>query len=37
MRLTTDGNLVQEIARFAHLRRETRRRAAGRPAGGVGL
>jgi uncharacterized protein (DUF58 family) len=37
MRLTTDGNLVQEIARFAHLRRETRRRAAGRPTGGVGL
>jgi uncharacterized protein (DUF58 family) len=37
MRLTTDGNLVQEIARFAHLRRELRRRSAGRAAGGVGL
>jgi uncharacterized protein (DUF58 family) len=37
MRLTTDGNLVQEIARFAHLRREMRRRAAGRVTGGVGL
>jgi uncharacterized protein (DUF58 family) len=37
MRLTTDGNMVQEIARFAHLRRETRRRAAGRAVGGVGL
>ena len=37
MRLTTDGNMVQEIARFAHLRRETRRRAAGRATGGVGL
>jgi uncharacterized protein (DUF58 family) len=36
LRLSTDGNLVQEIARFAHLRRETRRRSAGR-AGGVGL
>ena len=35
MRLSTDGNLVEEIARFAHLRRETRRRSAGRPAGGV--
>ena len=37
MRLTTDGNMVKEIARFAHLRRETRRRAAGRATGGVGL
>jgi uncharacterized protein (DUF58 family) len=37
MRLTTDGNLVQEVARFAHLRREMRRRAAGRVTGGVGL
>ena len=37
MRLTTDGNMVQEIARFAHLRREMRRRAAGRATGGVGL
>jgi uncharacterized protein (DUF58 family) len=35
LKLSTDGNLVQEIAQFAHLRRETRRRAAGRPAGGV--
>ena len=34
LRLSTDGNMVQEIAQFAHLRRETRRRAAGR-AGGV--
>jgi uncharacterized protein (DUF58 family) len=37
MRLTTDGDLVHEIARFAHLRRELRRRAAGRVTGGVGL
>jgi len=37
MRLTTDGNMVKEIARFAHLRRESRRRAAGRATGGVGL
>jgi hypothetical protein len=37
MRLTTDGSMVQEIARFAHLRRETRRRSAGRATGGVGL
>jgi uncharacterized protein (DUF58 family) len=36
LRLSTDGNMVQEIARFAHLRRETRRRAAGR-LGGVSL
>jgi uncharacterized protein (DUF58 family) len=34
LHLSTDGNMVQEIAHFAHLRRETRRRAAGR-AGGV--
>ena len=28
LRLSTDGDLVQEIARFAHLRREARRRSA---------
>jgi hypothetical protein len=33
LRLSTDGNMVQEIAHFAHLRRETRRRAAGRVGG----
>ncbi len=37
MRLTTDGNMVQEIARFAQLRRDMRRRVAGRATGGVGL
>jgi uncharacterized protein (DUF58 family) len=37
MRLTTDGSLVQEMARFVHLRRETRRRSAGRATGGIGL
>jgi uncharacterized protein (DUF58 family) len=29
LRLSTDGDMVQEIAQFAHLRRETRRRSAG--------
>ncbi len=33
LRLSTDGNMVQEIAHFAHLRRETRRRPAGRSGG----
>ena len=35
LRLSTDGNMVREIARFAHLRRESRRRhgsQAGAPA-----
>ncbi len=35
MHLSTDGNMVQEIARFAHLRKESRRRAAGRAMGGA--
>ncbi len=35
MHLSTDGNMVQEIARFAHLRKESRRRAAGRSRGGA--
>ncbi|HEX5369673.1 MAG TPA: DUF58 domain-containing protein [Dehalococcoidia bacterium] len=35
MHLSTDGNMVQEIARFAHLRKESRRRAAGRATGGA--
>jgi uncharacterized protein (DUF58 family) len=30
LRLSTDGNLVREIARFAHLRRESRRRSGSR-------
>lgn len=30
LRLTTDGNMVREIARFAHLRRESRQRQGGR-------
>ena len=30
LRLTTDGNMVREIARFAHLRRESRRRTGSR-------
>jgi uncharacterized protein (DUF58 family) len=34
LRLSTDGNMVSEIARFAHLRRESLRRSGGR-AGGV--
>jgi uncharacterized protein (DUF58 family) len=29
LRLTTDGDMVNEIVRFAHLRRESRRRGAG--------
>jgi uncharacterized protein (DUF58 family) len=33
LRLSTDGNMVREIAQFAHLRRETRRRSAGRARG----
>ena len=33
LRLSTDGNMVQEIAHFAHLRRETRRRTTGRTGG----
>jgi uncharacterized protein (DUF58 family) len=33
LRLSTGGNMAQEIAHFAHLRRETRRRSAGRPGG----
>lgn len=36
LRLSTDGDMVQQIARFAHLRRETRQRAGVRP-GGAGL
>jgi uncharacterized protein (DUF58 family) len=35
MRLSTDGNLVNEIARFAHLRKESLRRGGGR-VGGTG-
>jgi uncharacterized protein (DUF58 family) len=35
LRLSTDGNMVQEIARFAHVRRESRRRPVGRASGGV--
>ena len=35
LRLSTDGNMVQEIARFAHVRRESRRRSVGRAAGGL--
>jgi uncharacterized protein (DUF58 family) len=35
LRLSTDGNLVNEIARFAHLRKESLRRGGGR-AGGIG-
>lgn len=30
LRLTTDGDMVREIARFAHLRREARMRSGGR-------
>lgn len=33
--LSTDGDLVQDIARYAHLRRESLRRASGRAGGGV--
>ncbi|MPZ49873.1 MAG: DUF58 domain-containing protein [Dehalococcoidia bacterium] len=33
LRLSTDGDMVQEIARFAHLRREARRRTAGQGMG----
>ena len=35
LHLSTDGNMVQEIAHFAHLRREARRRTGGGAAGGV--
>jgi len=34
LRLSTDGDLVWEVARFAHLRRESRRRASGAAGGG---
>jgi uncharacterized protein (DUF58 family) len=37
LRLSTDGSLVQEIARFVHLRNESKRRAGGRQAAGVVL
>ncbi len=33
LRLSTDGSMVREIARFAHLRRESRRRHGGRTGG----
>ena len=33
--LSTSGDLVQEIARFAHLRREIKRRSGGRKASAV--
>ena len=33
LRLSTDGDLVRDVARFAHLRRESRRRSAGRAVG----
>jgi uncharacterized protein (DUF58 family) len=33
LRLSTDGDMVQEIVRFAHLRREIKRRSGGRPVG----
>ncbi len=33
LRLSTDGSMVQQIARFAHLRRESRRRVTGRSTG----
>jgi uncharacterized protein (DUF58 family) len=35
LRLSTDGDLAQSIARFAHLRRESRRRSAGRATGAL--
>lgn len=35
LRLTTDGDMVQEIGRFAHLRKDIRRRPAARHAGEV--
>jgi uncharacterized protein (DUF58 family) len=35
LRLTTDGNMVRDIARFAHLRRESRRRHGSRAGGGA--
>ncbi len=37
LRLTTDGDMVQELSRFAHLRRDMRRRPAGRQAAGGSL
>lgn len=33
LRLTTDGDMIQEIGRFAHLRKDLRRRPAARYAG----
>jgi hypothetical protein len=33
MRLSTNGNLVNEIARFVHLRKESLRRSGGRVGG----
>jgi uncharacterized protein (DUF58 family) len=33
LRLSTDGDLVNEIARFAYLRREAKRRSGGRAVG----
>jgi uncharacterized protein (DUF58 family) len=35
LRLTTDGDMVQDIGRFAHLRRDLRRRPAARNLGGA--
>jgi uncharacterized protein (DUF58 family) len=35
LRLSTDGDLVQSILRFAQVRRDARRRGAGRTAGGL--
>jgi uncharacterized protein (DUF58 family) len=36
LRLTTDGDMVQEIGRFAHLRKDSRRRPMARQMGSVG-
>lgn len=36
LRLSTDGDLVRELVQFAHLRRESRRRASGRWTGVAG-
>jgi uncharacterized protein (DUF58 family) len=35
LRLSTDGDMVQEIGRFAHLRKDMKRRPAARNIGGV--
>lgn len=35
LRLSTDGDMVQEIGRFAHLRKDMRRRPVARASGGV--